>query len=375
MANKSNKQVVIFGGGIAGAQLAEALATNARVTLVDPNDYFEVPMAAPRGLVRPEFAEQSVIPFTVALPDVELVQGRLIEMSVNGGEVQLRDGKRITVRGDIHVLCTGNLYTNDLMRSVGITAQDRKRLYSQYRTVIDAAHRVLIVGGGPIGVEVAGEISEFYPTKSLTLLEASPRILAGTSELAARHAAFVLKSRGVTIMVGEGLRSATTKGEDIFAGKGEATTARGRKLDYDLMIWCTGGRPNTAYMQAQLGGVLDQRGRIRVQADLRVTGQETLFALGDITDLNENKMAWHITEQVRVAAVNIRRLLQGQRQSSGLARYKPQTDNPKMAVSLGSRQGVVHLPLFGVIRSPFLTRKAKAEHMLVPKYRRLLKVD
>ena len=45
-----------------------------------------------------------------------------------------------------------------------------------------------------------------------------------------------------------------------------------------------------------------------------------------------------------------------------------------MAMTLGSRQGVVHLPPFGVIRSPLLTRKAEAEHMLVPKYRRILKV-
>jgi hypothetical protein len=85
-------------------------------------------------------------------------------------------------------------------------------------------------------------------------------------------------------------------------------------------------------------------------------------------------MAWHIAGQVRVAADNIRRVLQGQRQRSSLAAYRPQTGSPKMAVTLGRRQGVVHLPPFGVIRSPLLTRKAKAEHMLVPKYRRLLKV-
>ena len=318
MPGSSNKRVVIFGGGMAGVHLAKDLARDAAVTLVDPNDYFEVPMAAPRSLVRPEFAEQSVIPYAAALPGVHFVQGTLAEMSSNGGAVQLRDGRQTTVRGDIHVLCTGSKYANDLMRSAGAGVQQRKRLYQRYQQTIESARQILIVGGGPIGVEVAGEISEAYPAKSITVLEAGPRIPAGTSELAAQHAVNVLSSRGVSILVGERLQSSTTNGEDIFAGRGEATTTSGRKLAYDLMIWCTGGRPNTAYMATRLSSALDERGRIRVNPDLRVIGHESLFALGDITDLDENKMAWHIGGQVRVAVDNIRRLLHGHRQTSNL---------------------------------------------------------
>lgn len=375
MTSSSDKRVVIYGGGIAGAQLAKNLASDAHVTLVDPNDYFEIPMAAPRSLVRPEFAERSVIPYAVALPGVQFVQGRLMEMGHGGGTLQMPGAKQISIRGDIHVLCTGSSYTNDLMRSVGATALSRKALYLRYQEAIQSARRILIVGGGPIGVEVAGEISEAYPDKSITLLEAGPRLLAGTSELAAQHVSAVLSARGISILVGEGLESSTTKGQDIFAGPGQAITTNKRQLDYDLMVWCTGGRPNTAYMKARLGGALDERGRIRVDPTLRVIGHEALFALGDITDLDENKMAWHITGQVQTAAKNIRRVLQGQGYAPYLAAYRAQTGNPKMAVTLGSRQGVVHLPPFGVIRSPLLTRKAKAEHMLVPKYRRILKVE
>jgi len=370
-----NKRVAIYGGGIAGVQLAKHLARDAHVMLVDPNDYFEVPMAAPRSLVRPEFAERSVIPYAVALPGVQFMQGRLMEMGHGCGTVQMPGAKQLTVHSDIHVLCTGSSYANDLMRSVGATAQGRKALYMRYQEAIESARQIVIVGGGPIGVEVAGEISETHPAKSITLLEAGPRLLAGTSELAAQHATAVLSARGVSVLVGEGLESSTTKGQDIFAGPGQATTTKNRKLDYDLLVWCTGGRPNTAYMKARLGGALDERGRIRVDSNLRVIGHEALFALGDITDLDENKMAWHITGQVRAAAKNILQALRGRGYAPHLTAYRAQTHNPKMAVTLGSRQGVVHLPPFGVIRSPLLTRKAKAEHMLVPKYRRLLKVD
>ena len=370
----SGKRVVIFGGGIAGVQLAKDLAKAVKVTVVDPNDYFEVPMAAPRSLVRPEFAQDSVIPYTLALPHVELVRGTLVEMSARAGKVRLLDGRQISVSGDVHVLCTGSSYANHLVRSLGAAAQERKRLYRRYQQTIEAAQRILVVGGGPIGVEVAGEISEVYPTKSLTILEGSQRLLAGTSEAAAKHAVSVLASRGVSIIVGERLLQSTTTSEEVFGGRGEATTSSGRKIGYDLLVWCTGGRPNTPYMRPQLAGALNDQGRVRVGPDLRVVGHESLFALGDITDLNENKMAWHIAGQVPVAARNIRRVLQGLSQTSSLSIYRPQTDNPKMAVTLGSQQGVMHMPIFGVIRSPLLTRKAKAEHMLVPKYRRLLQV-
>ncbi|MCW7537995.1 FAD-dependent oxidoreductase [Aquabacterium sp. A7-Y] len=374
MSSKSGKQVVIFGGGLAGVQLARDLAQDMKVVLVDPNDYVEVPMAAPRSLVDPAFADDALIPYSLALPEVTHVRGRLIEMGANAGEVLVSDGQRISVRGDVHVLCTGSLYANALMRSSGATLEERKRLYRQYSSVIQAANRVLIVGGGPIGVEVAGELSESHPGKSIILLESGRRLLPGTSLMAAQHAASVLASRGVSILFGERLQAATTAPDDIFAGPGIATTSIGRKIGYDLLVWCTGGRPNTAYMKPLLYAALNEQGRVRVNPDLRVVGHPALFALGDITDLDENKMAWHIDGQVRCAADNIRRIIQGGRAALALSTYKPQTGNPKMAVTLGSQQGVLHLPFLGVIRSPWFTRKAKAEHMLVPRYRRLMNV-
>lgn len=371
MSNISDKCVVIFGGGIAGVQLARQLSEGVKVTLVDANDYFEVPMAAPRNLVRPSFAKQSIIPYAEALPGVTVVRGTLVEMSARSGRVVTSDGREAVLGGDVNVLSTGSLFANSLMRAQATTARERMRFYGQYQQAIAAAHRVLIVGGGPIGVEVAGEISESHPQKAITLLEGDARLLAGTSELAAQHVTSVLTGRGVSIVVGERLQSATTAPEDVFGVKGQATTTSGRTIDYDLLIWCTGGRPNTFYMKAHLGDALDDRGRIRVSPDLRVVGHEAMFALGDITDLKENKMAWHISRQVKHAATNIRRILRDPR-ATNLVAHRPQTDNPKMAITLGSRQGVLHLPIFGVIRSPWFTRKAKAEHMLVPKYRRLL---
>ena len=49
MSTSAKKSVAIYGGGIAGAVLAHRLSRDFDVVLVDPHDYFEVPMAVPRN--------------------------------------------------------------------------------------------------------------------------------------------------------------------------------------------------------------------------------------------------------------------------------------------------------------------------------------
>ncbi|MBN6102318.1 FAD-dependent oxidoreductase [Xanthomonas sp. CFBP 8703] len=371
---QTNPQVVIHGGGMAGALLAKALSPRLRVVLVDPNEYFEIPMAAPRSVVDPDFGDSAIIPFAQALPGVEHVRGALTELRQDGGSVRLQDGQEQRLTGDIIVLATGSVFSNALVRAVGGTSvSERREFYRRYQHRIVEARRIVIVGGGPIGVELAGEIVERYPDKQLTILEAGPRLLSGTSEAAADYANAFLRKRGVTILADErfdNLGSST----DAFAAGGEARTNRGRSIAYDLLIWCIGGRPNTGYMQAHFASALNAAGRIRVTPELRVAGLETVFALGDITDLDENKMAWHINGHVKTAAHNIRALLADGKAAPKLKAYKPQTGNPKMAVTLGSRHGVVHLPGVGVVRWPAFVRMAKSGHMLVPQYRKALGV-
>ena len=358
--------VAIFGGGVAGGVLAKRLMANFNVRLVDPLDYFEVPMAAPRNLVFPDFADAATFTFAEALPGVEHIRARLEEWTAEGGIVRQEDGSTSLVRADISVLATGNTFANPLMRAFSGTVTQRKAFYRRFHERLTASARILIVGGGPIGVEIAGEISESFPDKSLTLIEAGERILSGTSNKAAAHATQVLRARGVTILTGEKLLDGMPA-DDIWAPGGEVRTNAGRNIAYDLIIWCIGGRPNTGYMKARFPNLLDGNGRICVDSYLRVRGESRLFALGDITDLDENKMAWHVGGHVDVAVANIRAVASGRAPTKS---YRPRTGDPRMAVTLGSRAGVAHMPGLGVVKASWLVRAAKAAHMLVPRYRK-----
>ena len=55
---------------MAGHRIAYALQREADVTLIDPKDFFEVPMAVPRMLVEPDRARDAIIPYTEFLPNV-----------------------------------------------------------------------------------------------------------------------------------------------------------------------------------------------------------------------------------------------------------------------------------------------------------------
>lgn len=368
------KTVLIYGGGMAGTFLAKKLATEFSVTLVDSNQYFEIPMATPRSIIQPDFAEAAIIPFQDALPNVQHIQGSLVELHADlSGTVALPNNEHIQLNADVVVLATGSQFSNALMRGQQQNKSQRLAFYQKFAQQVQDAERIVLVGGGPIGVEVAGEINERYPHKQITILEAGPRLLSGTTAKVSHYAEQDLSRRGVTILTSTKLIQASHSPSCILNQTGRAELSDGQHLDYDLLIWCTGGQPNTQFMQANFADLLNTRKQIQVETTLQVKGHPYLFALGDITDLAENKMAWHINGQIPVAAHNIRVRLQ--QEHPRFKHYRAKTNNPMMAVTLGSQKGVVYLPVIGMINIPFITKMAKAGHMLVPKYRKELGLD
>ncbi|TRL36466.1 FAD-dependent oxidoreductase [Methylosinus sporium] len=361
----THEAVVIFGGGIAGATLAKSLVRDFSVMLVDPRDFIEVPMAATRVIVDPDLAGPATIAFAEALVGVRHVQGRLAEWTPEGGRVELADGAQVVISGNVTVLATGSRHANPLMRSSSGSMEERRALYRRYNVRIMEAEQILIVGGGPIGVEIAGEISEAWPEKSITLIERGERLLKGSSEELAREATRILEARGVTLITGENLTSQPST--DPFAEGGTVTTDKGRVIDYALLIWATGGQPETAFMRKHYAALLDEAGRLRVDPQLRVKGLTNVFAVGDINDVAENKMAVHILGQAKTAETNIRAILTGR---GALAVYKAKTGNPMMLLALGRHTGVSHLPILGVVKAGWLNRMIKTRDMLVPRFRK-----
>jgi pyruvate/2-oxoglutarate dehydrogenase complex dihydrolipoamide dehydrogenase (E3) component len=172
----------------------------------------------------------------------------------------------------------------------------------------------------------------------------------------------------VALLTGEQVESPMPgDGVSVDTGRGSHHPRQARRLRRHL--WCIGRCPNTEYLRAHFSDRLDVDGRVRVTPRLLMEGEDRVFALGDITNLKENKMALHVKDQLRVAEANIHAVALGRTPPKT---YMAKTGNPMMAVSLGRRASVAFVPPIGAIRSAWLNRKLKAEAMLVPMYRKKL---
>lgn len=355
------KSVVIYGGGLAGAQLAYTLQKDAAVTLVSPLTYFEVPMAMPRTLVEPEFSKNSIVSLSESLPNVNHVQGKLVLFDQNSGQVEMADGTHVTLKGDVSVLATGSRYANNLTRAHEGKLKGRQQEFLDFADRLKRSQNILIVGGGPIGIEIAGEITEDFPDKNVTLVESNTDLLKGTSRKVAAYAHKELSSRGVTFHLGQRV---VEPAYGVEPNGGVAKTDNGTQINYDLIFWAVGSKPNTDYFPPDM---LSSDNRVPVDEHFRVKGMENVFAIGDITALDEVKKAIYVIGHLKTVKKNIRAVLAGK---TPRATYKPQTGNDIMVVTLGRSGGVAHIPVLGTITANWTIKLLKSKDMLAGMYRK-----
>ncbi len=150
--------------------------------------------------------------------------------------------------------------------------------------VADGALDVVVCGGGPTGVEMAGGLMELL-TKVLAkdfpqldvrrarvvLVEAGPRLLAAFSEASSEHARSSLAKVGVEVITGTGVASVTPR---------EVVLGNGTRITTQTLVWAAGVRAHP--LAATLGVELGRGGRIVVAPDLSTPERPEIFAIGDI---------------------------------------------------------------------------------------------
>src|ERR1019366_3208140 len=211
-----------------------------------------------------------------------LTNGRVVRdraARVEPGLVVTTSGLEITA--DYVVLATGSSYAfpakTDLV--------DTKEAQEQIRAAHDAlsqADRVLLLGAGPVGIELAGEFRAVWPDKHIVLLDERPDVLTGPylPELRAELRR-QLKEFNVELVLDSPLRHApeASPGElGAFAGMTES----GVEVTADIWFRCYGVIPNSDYLGESLLAARRADGYVQVGPTLQVVGQSTVFALGDL---------------------------------------------------------------------------------------------
>ncbi|MCA9786480.1 MAG: FAD-dependent oxidoreductase [Candidatus Cloacimonetes bacterium] len=138
---------------------------------------------------------------------------------------------------------------------------------------LPSARRIIVIGGGPIGLEVLECLQA--PGRELMLLERDPRLLADWPDFVGRALGDRLDSREIRVRCGQ-----TVSAVEYAGGVARVHTAAGAPLEADLLVNCAGILPNTDYLP---DGFLqtDSRGLLVVDAQMR-TSQPGIFAAGDI---------------------------------------------------------------------------------------------
>lgn len=240
------------------------------------------------------------------------------------------------------VVATGASTSSPLLSN----GPERAEAWKQLRLALPSARRIVIAGGGPAGVEVAGELGSFLDTQpssekvTITLVTSAERILPDLRPAIAATAEKYLAQLGVTILkstkvVGVEPETAGT----LLSALVTPTTVSlslGEDVEADIYIPATGTHPNTSFLLPTLVG--ESGGRVRTNNQtLRVDGAgPRVYALGDCSDAF-GPAIHNIMAAVPVLGANIKKDLFG---IDGEDQHFKEDTRETQLVPIGSKKGV-----------------------------------
>jgi NADH dehydrogenase len=361
-------KVIIVGGGFGGLRLARKLNNKPgfEVTLLDRFNYHQFQPLFYQVATASLDASNISFPLRKAFHKSRNTRIRLGELR----EVVPAENKIVTDNGDIAydalVIATGagtNFFGNQQladnafpMKSTIEALQLRNHLIQNFENAsiaADAATKeslltVVIVGGGPTGVEVSGAIADMrsyvlpkdYPEldfkqMKIYLLEGSPKTLASMTEQSSEQSRKYLQKLGVEVITGTVVKDYDGKMVMLNNGNTIATAT---------VIWAAGIKGNIpAGIQADL---IAKGNRIKTDRHNQVMGTTNIFAIGDVaymeTPLYPNghpQVAQVAMQQADTLAENLMRI-----ESKSALHYEFEYYDKGSMATVGRNLAVVDLP-------------------------------
>lgn len=325
MAQAETRNVVVLGAGFAGlsashyflrhvypALKADGKNFTYRLHLVDQSTHFWWHLTAPRTMVKPDliphsktfvpikdgfeqYPDKDIITFHQASPtNVDLAARTVTLRAVSNDESANGNASETTLPYYALVIATGtntptsttSLHGNHLT-SIAALDNMSKRL--------STAKTVVLAGGGPIGVETAGEIGELFngPAKHGWLSSAKPPtnpavriILVASEDRLVKVLRPALSEKVAKMLAGVGVevlfKTRVTK-VDETSGTTTVHLDNGSILTADVYIPATGAAPNTSFLPAH---ILNDKKFVHTNpTTLRVDNAgDRVYALGDVGD-------------------------------------------------------------------------------------------
>ena len=332
--------VVVVGGGFAGLAAVKTLSKlkpPVRVTLLEQHNYHlfqpllyqlatglvqPADIAHPvRGIVR-RYKRTSVRMATVTGVDLDARQVLVEEGRSFGYDYLILAAGATTATFGIPGVAEHSFPLKTMPDALRLRAHLLRQfeLAENDPSVIDqGALTVVVVGGGPTGVEMAGALHELFKhvlvhdfpdidisRAQVVLLEATDHLLAPFHPSSRKHAAEILHKRGVEVRLGQALEQATPD---------EVRLKDGTVIPTRTLVWGAGVRANP--LADVLGLEQTRGGRILVGDDLSVAGRPEVLVVGDLAGAGDGKggllpqVAQPAIQEAKHAALQIQHTLDG----------------------------------------------------------------
>jgi NADH dehydrogenase len=311
-------KVAVIGGGFGGLEAAKHLAAApVEVTLIDRRNFHlfqPLSYQVATGALSPAEVCYPLRAIFKGRPNVRVVMATVEAVDLGERKLRLRPsaegGEEFEVDYDTLVVAAGSAYSYfgheewrqfaPEVKSLESALELRARLLGAFEAAeleADAERRCalltfVVVGGGPTGVEMAGQIAELArdtlsdefrtidPGEARVLLvEMTDRVLTTFPPSLSRKAKSQLEHLGVTTLLGHTVVGIDAESVTVEGG-GEAA----RRIPAHNVIWAAGVTASAlgGALAEQCGGEVDKAGRILVEPDLTVPGNPRVFAIGDM---------------------------------------------------------------------------------------------
>jgi len=339
IADLGKPRVIIIGGGFGGLEVAKGLTTSKTQTvLFDKYNHHTFQPLLYQVATSALETSSIVFPFRKRFSKANDFYFRLGEVTRIKPEANCIETSIGSIKYDYLAIATGaetNFYgLGDVeqyshpMKTIIDAIKLRNIIIKNFEIALlvedvelmDSYMDYIIVGGGPTGVELAGAMAELkrhvfpkdYPELDVTkmdihLVEATPRLLNGMSEIAGTKALEYLTDMGVIVHLNSAVKS-----YDGF----EVVFSNGKKLVSKTLIWAAGVKGNPVHgLDAES---LGRSSRLVVDEFNRVKDYDNIFAVGDVALMQGDPdfpnghpmMAQPAMQQGRLLAENIHRIIQ-----------------------------------------------------------------
>ena len=303
-------RVLVLGGGFAGIGAAQKLKkSEADVVVVDKHDYHTFqPLLYQEatGLLEQPAVGHPIRDLFHKQDNVRIHQDRVAAIDLEARRVTFDELEPLSY--DYLVVGIGAevnffgvegaadhafpLYTlADAVRLKNHVLRTWEKADREPSVIEDGALNIVVVGGGPTGVETAGALAELYngvfrkdypdvasDRAKITLVEAGPEIFPMFKEDIRTYTEEALTKRGVEVQTGEVVESITPQ---------RVTLKSGTVLPAHTLVWGAGLQGN-ALVQS-LGLELERGNRIGVDEELRIPSHPDVYAVGDVAAITDQK--------------------------------------------------------------------------------------